>query len=178
MSLSANVLFPQETFMAGVLTFSQYLGGPDNVNIEQIFPSTQRTFTYNFSRDITGWTFNIDQQTIIVDTVAFDRNSGAPNFSNSTVIGSFPFQQISTATYVTGRVDATGIVQITTPTNMYTGPILPDARKNVPITVVGVTWRDTSSPVQINTHRWAFIQSWEPGVDPGDPTLDPAYTPV
>jgi len=161
--------------MAGVLSFSQYLGGPDNINIEQIFPSTQRTFVYNFSRNITGWTFNVDQQTIVVDTVAFDRNTGAPNFANSTVIGYFPFQQVSTSSYVTNRNDATGVVSITTPTNMYTGPILPDARKNVPITIVGVTWNDSSSPVNINTHRWAFIQSWEPGVTPGDPTTDAGY---
>jgi hypothetical protein len=161
--------------MAGVLSFSQYLGGPDNINIEQIFPSTQRTFTYNFSRNITGWTFNVDQQTIVVDTVAFDRNTGAPNFANSTVIGYFPFGQVSTGTYVTNRNDLTGVVAITTPTNMYTGPILPDARKNVPITIVGVTWTDNSSPVNINTHRWAFIQSWEPGVTPGDPAADPGF---
>jgi hypothetical protein len=161
--------------MAGVLSFSQYLGGPDDINIEQIFPSTQRTFNYNFARDITGWTFNIDQQTIVVDEVAFDRNTGAPNFANSTVIGYYPFEQITTSSYVTNRVDATGLVAITTPTGMYDGPILPDARKNVPITIVGVTWTDTASPPQINTHRWAFIQSWEPGVPPGDPTLDEAY---
>jgi hypothetical protein len=161
--------------MAGVLTFAQYLGGPDNINIEQIFPSTQRTFNYNFARSIVGWTFNVDQQTIVVDEVAFDRNTGAPNFANSTVIGYFPFEQISTASYVTIANPGTGLVNITTPTGMYDGPILPDARKNVPITIVGVTWTDGSSPTQINTHRWAFIQSWEPGVTPGDPTLNGSF---
>jgi len=161
--------------MAGVLSFSQYLGGPDDINIEQIFPSTQRTFNYNFARDITGWVFNIDQQTIVVDEVAFDRNTGSPNFANSTVIGYFPFEQITTSSYVTNRTDATGLVSITTPTGMYDGPILPDARKNVPITILGVTWTDTSNPPQINTHRWSFIQSWEPGVTPGDPAADGSY---
>lgn len=161
--------------MAGVLSFSQYLGGPDDINIEQIFPSTQRTFNYNFARNITGWTFNIDQQTIVVDEVAFDRNTGSPNFANSTVIGYFPFEQITTSSYVTNRVDATGLVSITTPTGMYDGPILPDARKNVPITILGVTWTDTSTPPQINTHRWSFIQCWEPGVTPGDPVADASY---
>lgn len=156
--------------MAGVLTFAQYLGGPDNIYIEQIFPSTQRTFNYNFARSVVGWTFNVDQQTIVVDEVAFDRNSGAPNFANSTVIGYFPFQQISTSSYVSVTNPGSGLVNITTPANMYSGPILPDARKNVPITIVGVTWTDGSSPTQINTNRWAFIQSWEPGVTPGDPT--------
>jgi hypothetical protein len=161
--------------MAGVLTFAQYLGGPDNINIEQIFPSTQRTFNYNFARNIAGWTFYIDRQTIVVNEIAFDRNTGAPNFANSTVIGYFASAVISTATFVTVTNTATGLVSITTPTNMYAGPILPDARKNVPITIVGVTWTDNSSPVQINTHRWSFIQSWEPAVTPGDPALDASF---
>lgn len=164
--------------MPGVLTFSQYLGGPDNINIEQIFPSTQRTLNYNFARNITGWTFTIEQQTIVVDTVSFDRNTGAPNFANSTVIGFFPVGVINAGTYVTNRNNAAGTVDITIPTNLYTGPILPDARKNVPITIVSVTWTDASSPAQINTHRWAFIQCYEPGVNPGDPTLDPNYTTI
>ena len=163
--------------MAGVLSFSQYLGGPDNINIEQIFPSTQRTLNYNYSRNITGWTFLVEQQTIVVDTVAFDRNTGAPNFAGSQVIGYFDAQAISNA-YITGRDNANGLINITIPTNMYTGPILPDARKNVPITIVSVTWTDASSPVQINTHRWAFIQCYEPGVTPGDPTLDINYTTI
>jgi len=164
--------------MAGVLTFSQYLGGPDNINIEQIFPSTQRTFNYNFGRSISGWTFNVDQQTIVVDEVAFDRNTGAPNFANSTVIGYFPFQQISTSSYVSVTNVGAGLVSITTPTNMYTGPILPDARKNVPITIVGVSWFDGSTPKQINTHRWSFIQCWEPSVTPGDPTGSGSYVTI
>jgi hypothetical protein len=163
--------------MAGVLTFAQYLGGPDNINIEQIFPSTQRTFNYNYARNITGWTFYVDQQTIVVDEVAFDRNSGAPNFANSKVIGYFTPAAITGAN-INVTNTATGLVSITTPTNMYTGPILPDARKNVPITVVGVTWTDNSSPAQINTHRWAFIQSWEPAVEPGDPALDGGFNPI
>ena len=164
--------------MAGVLTFSQYLGGPDNVVIEQIFPTTQRTYNYNFSTNIASWTFNVDQQTIVVNPISFDRNTGAPNFANTEVIGYFPAAIVTTATYVTVTNAAQGRVSITIPSNMYTGPILPDARQNVPITIVGVTWNDAGSPAQINTHRWAFIQSWEPGVTPGDPTLDNNYTAI
>jgi hypothetical protein len=160
--------------MAGVLSFSQYLGGPDNINIEQIFPSTQRTLNYNFSKNITGWTFDLAQQTIVVDTITFERNSGAPNFATSSVIGYFASAVVSSS-YVTNRNNSAGTVDITVPTNMYTGPILPDARKNVPITILSVTWTDTSSPAQINTHRWAFIQSYEPGVSPGDPALNANY---
>lgn len=164
--------------MAGVLTFSQYLGGPDNINIEQIFPSTQRTLNYNFGTNITGWNFNVDHQTIVVDSVAFERNTGTPNFANSSVIGFFPQGQVSTSSYVTVTNASSGLVNITIPGNLYSGPILPDARKNVPITVVGVTWTDNSNPVQINTHRWAFIQSYEPGTTPGDPILAGNYTAI
>ena len=156
---------------AGVLNFAQYLGGADNIQIEQIFPSTQRTLNYNYSRNISGWVFNVDAQTIVVDTIAFDRNTGEPNFANSNVIGYFTATVVSTSSYVVVTNASSGLVNVTVPGNLYTGPILPDARANVPITILGVTWRDSSTPVQINTHRWAFIQCWEPGVSPGDPTL-------
>lgn len=165
---------------AGVLNFAQYLGGADNIQIEQIFPSTQRTLQYNYSQNITGWTFSLDHQTIVVDTMSFDRNTGEPNFANSNVIGYFPSGVISTATYVSVTNTVAGTVNVTIPGNLYTGPILPDARANVPITIVGVTWADNSSPVNRNTHRWAFIQCWEPGVTPGDPvdSVSPLFTPI
>ena len=165
---------------AGVLNFAQYLGGPDNVQVEQIFPSTQRTLNYNYSTNITSWSFNVDYQTIVVDTVAFDRNTGQPNFANSNVIGYFPSAVISTSSYISVTNASTGLVNITIPGGLYSGPILPDARANVPITVVGVTWTDNASPKQTNTHRWAFIQCWEPAVTPGDPTLStsPLFTAI
>lgn len=164
--------------MAGVLNFSNYIGGADNVQIEQIFPSTQRTMTYNFGQDITGWTFHLDAQTIVVDTVAFDRNTGEPNFASSTVSGVFTATNISTATNVNVISESSGTVAITFPGGLYNGPVLPDARKNVPITVVGVTWQTGDLLSQVNTHRWAFIQSWEPGVTAGDPTLASGYYPI
>ena len=164
--------------MAGVLNFANYIGGADNVQIEQVFPSTQRTMTYNFGQDITGWNFHLDQQTIVVDTVAFDRNTGEPNFASSTVVGVFTSTNISTATNVNVINESSGTVAITFPGGLYSGPVLPDARKNVPITVVGVTWQTGDLLSQVNTHRWAFIQSWEPGVPAGDPTLASGYYPI
>lgn len=161
--------------MAGVLNFANYIGGADNVQIEQIFPSTQRTMTYNFGQDITGWNFDLDAQTIVVDTMSFDRNTGEPNFATSTVIGVFTATQVTTSTNVNVINASSGTVAITFPGNLYTGPVLPDARKNVPITVVGVTWSTGALLPQVNTHRWAFIQSWEPGVNAGDPTLASGY---
>lgn len=161
---------------SGILTFSQYLGGPDSVQIEQIFPSTQKTLIYNFGVDVTGWTFTSDYQTIVVDTVTFNRFTGEPNFANSRVIGSFAKAETTGAFVPEIEVAATGIVRVHVPAGMYTGAILPDARRNVPITVFSFTWADNSTPAQINTSRWAFIQSWEPDVTVGDPVDEVGYT--
>lgn len=164
--------------MAGILDFEDYIGGADEIQIAQIFPSTQKTYLYDFNVNITGWTFEMDHQTIVVDRVTFDRNTGEPNFANSVVKGFFAKAEIATGTYVTVTDAVNGMVSITIPGGLYTGPILPDARQNVPITIVGITWTTNSVPAQINTHRWAFIQSWEPDVTTGDPTLANGYTAI
>jgi hypothetical protein len=162
--------------MPGILNFQQYVGGPDSVQVEQVFPSNQRTLLYNFNTDITGWTFAVDHQTIVVDTVKFNRNTGQPNFGDSSVVGSFAKVEI-TGDFAPEVVSASaGTVKIHFPANMYAGPIIPDARKNVPITVVAITWTDDSTPAQVNTHRWALVQCWEPDVVVGDPTLAVGYT--
>lgn len=162
--------------MSGVLSFSDYLGGPDNIQVEQIFPSTKRTYAYNFNQNITGWSWAIDYQTLVVNPVTYDRN-GVPNFSSSLVIGYFPKQEVTVDSSVLNVVNATaGTVNITIPGGMYTGPIIPDARKNVPITIVGITWTTADTPTQTNSHRWAFIQCYEPDVTIGNPILDNAYT--
>jgi len=162
--------------MAGVLSFSDYLGGPDNIQVEQIFPSTKRTYAYNFNQNITGWTWAIDYQTLVVNPVTYDRN-GVPNFSSSLVIGYFPKTDVTVDSSVLNVVSASaGTVNITIPGGMYTGPIIPDARKNVPITIVGITWTTADTPTQVNSHRWAFIQCYEPDVTIGNPILDNAYT--
>lgn len=164
--------------MAGVLLFSDFLGGPDNMQLLSVFPSTQQTYTYNFGTNITGWTFELDHQTVVVNPVSFVRQTGEPNFDNSQVIGFFPKAEIDTATYVQVVNAATGVVKITIPGNLYTGPIIPDARSKVPVTIVGVTWNTADTPSQKETHRWALLQSWEPDVVPGDPTTstNPLYT--
>lgn len=164
--------------MSGILNFQQYVGGPDSVQVEQVFPSNQRTLLYNFNTDITGWSFSCDYQTIVVDSVKFNRSTGKPNFSDSTVIGTFPKVDVS-GDYVPDVISETdGTVKIHFPANMYSGAIIPDARKNVPITVFAITWTDNSTPAQVNTHRWALVQCWEPDVTPGDPTLEDDYTTI
>ena len=164
--------------MAGILNFDQYIGGPDQVKVEQVFPSNQRTLIYNFNQDITGWTFSADHQTLVVNTVQFNRNTGQPNFSNSNIIGSFAKVDLS-GDFAPSIIDAAiGTVKVVLPAGMYSGPILPDARQNVPITVFSLTWSDDSTPPQINSHRWALIQCYEPDVTIGDPVLAVGYTPI
>lgn len=165
--------------MAGVLRFSEYLGGPDNIQVEEIFPSTQRTYQYNFGQNITGWTWQIDHQTLVVDPITWDRYTGEPNFANSQVKGYFPKQELTIDSTVLTVVNAaTGLVNITIPGGLYTGPVIPDARSKVPVTIVGISWTTATTPSQTNSHRWAFIQCYEPDVTIGDPTtsVSPAYT--
>ena len=163
--------------MAGVLTFSQYIGGPDQLIMEQSFPSSQRSVIYNYGVDVSTYTFSAEYQTVVVDAVTFNRNTGAPNFANSNVIGTFPKVDV-TGSDVPSIINSTaGTVVVNFPANMYTGPLYPDARKNVPIVVFGFTWNVPNVGVtQILVHRWAFMQAWEPGVTPGDPTTQADYT--
>lgn len=156
--------------MAGVLTLGQWLGGPDNVKVESTFPSSQKTYAYNFGQNITGWTFRADYQTVVVDQIAYDR-AGEPNFASSRVIGYFPSGVISTATYITVQSAGAGTVNVTHPSGLYpeSNGILPDARQNVPLLVVSLAWTNTETPPVTNIHRVAKILAWEPGVLPVDP---------
>lgn len=162
--------------MAGVLTFAQFVGGADQLVLKQDFPSSQNSLIYNFEQNISGWTFEADYQVIVVDSLAYDRYTSEPNFANSTVIGSFAKQEITGGNAPVVIDAATGTVKFTIPANMYTGPLIPDARKNVPIAVLGFTWTTADTPTQTATHRWAVIQNWEPDVVIGDPTTDLGYT--
>lgn len=153
-----------------LLTFSQYIGGADNVKVIEMFPATQRSFTYNFGTDITNFSFKLDHQTIVVDTVAYDRNTGEPSFASSSVIGYFPTVSDVTSGNVNTISALLGTTQITIPSDRYTGQLLPDARTNVPITVFSVEWtEDNRVPPVTSLHRWAIIERWEPGVTIGDP---------
>ena len=161
-----------------VLSFKAYLGGGDNVQVIEMFPTTQKTFNYNFGVDITNYTFEADYQTLVVDTVTYDRTTGDPNFTSSTVIGYFPKAEIG-AGNINVVSAASGTVDLTIPAQRYTGNIVPDARTNVPITVVGFTWTDTGpSPSVVESHRWAIIERYEPDTPIGDVILSPGYTAI
>ena len=165
--------------MAGrLLSFKDYIGGADNVQVIEMTPSTQRTFEYNYGANVALYTFEADMQTIVVDTLAYDTATGDPNFTTSTVTGSFANAEIGSVN-ISNTDAATGIIKFTIPANRYTGNIIPDARTNVPITVVSFRWTDTSvTPNTTEGHRWAILERFEPDVVIGDPTLDSGYTPI
>lgn len=158
-----------------LLSFANYLGQANNVQVIEMFPSTQKSFTYDFSTSIVGYTFEADYQTIVLDTVTYDRTTGNPNFTDTNVTGYFANAEISNS-YIDTSTLAAGTVKFTIPSQRYTGPITPDARTNVAMTVVGFKWTDTNvTPNVTNSHRWGVIERWEPDVSPGDPTLSNAF---
>lgn len=168
--------------MAGILSASEFLGGPDNITTKQIFPSDQTSTVGTVTNDdgtpvdLTGFTFTADYQTLIVDEIAFNRLTGAPNFSKSKVIGSFPKVDLAGGFEPAILDPLAGTFIVHFPAGMYDGPIIPDARVNVPITVYSLTWSDASTPAQTFSKRWCLIQNYEPGVTVGDPTQDVNYT--
>jgi hypothetical protein len=165
--------------MGRLLDFSQYLGGPDDVEVIEMFPRQQKKFQYNFGANVSTYTFSADKQTLVLDTVTYDRDTGNINFTDTNVIGYFNnTANIGTSnanvssSYIDRSQSSTGIVTFTIPEQRYTGTILPNARENVVLTVVGFEWQDASTPPRKELHRWAIVERWEPGVTIGDPTLD------
>ncbi len=167
--------------MATILDFQTYVGGADNSVVEEQFPSTTKTYTYDFDTDITSFTFDAWYQTIVVDVVAYDRNTGEPNFTDSSIIG---FIGDGAGTQIAGgnftNNGAAGTIDFTIPADLYTGPIIPNARINVPLTVVTFEWTNPNGalPDIVESHRWCLMQRWESTVSPADPTLDSEYVPL
>jgi len=162
-----------------LLDFSQYIGGSDNVQIINLFPRSQKTFTYDFGADVSAWTFTADQQSLVLDQIAYDRVSKLPNFADSTITGYMNAStSITPGTYIDETNAALGQVDFTIPENRYTGPLLPNARKNPVMTVVSFEWESNATPPVKDSHRWAIIETWEPGVTVGDPQVSTAYVPI
>lgn len=163
-----------------LLDFKSYVGGADNVVVEDIFPSSAKTSTYDYGTDVTNYNFSAKQQTIVADVVSYDRNTGLPNFTDTKIIGFFgngSGTAIDSANIINNGV--AGTVSFTIPADLYTGPIIPSARTNVPMTIVTFTWTDTNvTPNTTESHRWCLMQRWESSVSPADPTLDSAYIPL
>lgn len=161
-----------------LLSFEKYVGGADNVQVIEMFPSTQSTFSYDYNASISSYTFSADMQTIIIDSMTYNVSDGQPNFTNANVTGSYANAEIGAANIVVTDA-AAGLVSLTIPKNRYTGNIIPDARTNVPITVVSFKWTNTGvTPNTTESHRWAVIERFEPDVTIGDPTLGAGYTAI
>ena len=150
--------------MAGrLLSFKDYVGGADNVQVIEMTPSTQRTFRYDYGANVSSYTFEADMQTIVVDTLAYDTATGDPNFTTSNISGSFANSEIGSAN-ISNVGAATGIIKFTIPANRY----LQSSGRS-------------SADISFNTtegHRWAILERFEPDVVIGDPTLDSGYTAI
>ena len=159
-----------------LLSFKNYIGGADNVQVEEVFKDTSKTFLYSYGKDITNYNFELSQQTIVVDSLTYDRTTNLPSFTDSKVIGSFANAEIS-STNVNLVSAVAGTVNITIPGGLYAGSVIPDSRGETPITVVSVKW--THSGVTPNTteeHRWALIQRYSPDRVIGQPSASSGYT--
>lgn len=159
-----------------LLDFSEYLGGADNVITIETFPRSTKSYTYNFSVDVSGYDFSADYQSILLSEVAYDRVTGLPNFSTTTVSGYFDnYAQVDS-----GQFDLTtagdGLISFTIPADRYVGNIFPSARQNVVATVVGFQWTTLSNEKHV--HRYLILERWEPGTPMGDPkeNTTPAFT--
>ena len=155
-----------------LLDFKQYLGGADQVQVIEMFPDDQKTFSYNFGQDVSGYTFTADYQSLLLDTVTYDRQTGNVNLADTTVSGYFTnTANITAGTYINNASASSGVVEFTIPANRYTGNVLPNARANVVCTVVSFQWQTDDTPIQTQRHRWAILERFDPKVGkvPGDP---------
>lgn len=163
-----------------VLSFKQYLSGSDNVQMIEMLPEHQRTFTYNYGTDITNYNFTANYSSIVVDSLTYNVNTGEPNFATSTVLG---YVGATSTAVPGGNINKTnasaGLVELTIPQNRYTGPLIPDARTNVVITILEFTWENTDQTVStFDSHRWAIIERYSADVTAGNPTSDASFVPI
>ena len=159
-----------------LLSFRDYVGGADNVQVIEMFPTDQQTFQYDFDGDVSGYTFTADYQSILLSSVTYDRVTGDPNFTDTTIAGYFDnYSAINAGTYIS-KVSGgtTGIVNFTIPEQRYTGNVIPDARTDVVGTIVSFEWETDDSPVQKRRHRWLILERFDPqsGKAPGSPRDD------
>ena len=159
--------------MAGrVLSFKDYIGGADNVQIVEMLPDQSKKYQYDYGTDVSSYTFEVDYQTIVLSNVTYDRVSGDPSFTDTQVVGYLgnTSTTVNVSTYVNNTSAATGLIDFTIPPNRYTGWIYPDARSNVVMTVMEFAWTDTSvSPNTTDSHRWGIIERYSPDAVPGNP---------
>lgn len=153
------------------LDFKSYLGGASNVLFLEAFPRTQKTYTYNYDADVSGYTFTADYQSVLLSNVTYNNITGEPNLTSTEVTGYFTNTANVSASLIDTASAATGIVNFTIPENRYTGNILPSTRANVVCTIVSFQWDTDDTPVQKDSHRYCILERFDPQVGkvPGDP---------
>ncbi len=152
--------------MAGkLLSFKNYIGGADNVQIIELFPRSQKTFTYDFGANVSSYVFTADYQSIVLDAVTYDRTTGDPSLSTTNVKGYFTnTANVNTSTFINSTSASSGIVKLTIPANRYTGNLIPNARADIVCTVLSFQWTTGDTPPQSDSHRWAIFERFEPEV--------------
>ncbi len=74
--------------MSRLLDWKSFIGGADNIISMDMFPQEQQKFTYQFGAvDVSGYTWDIDYQTVEVDSVTFNRPTAEPNYTDRRAIG-------------------------------------------------------------------------------------------
>lgn len=155
-----------------LLDFADYIGGPDTIVIE-MFPRMQRKYTYNFGANVSAYQFSADYQSIVLSSVTYDRVTGDPNFTDTTILGYFANVGTVGSAYISNASASTGVIEFTIPENRYTGKIVPNARDKVVATCVTFQWSQSTANTAIkDAHRFLVLERWEPGVTPGDPTTE------
>lgn len=161
-----------------LLNFADYIGGPDTIVLE-MFPRMQRKYTYNFNTNISAFQFSADYQSLVLSDVTYDRVTGDPSFTTTTILGSFPTVGNVSNTLISVTDAASGIVDLTIPENRYTGNIIPDARTKVVGTVLTFQWQTSNTSTAVkDAHRFLILERYEPGVPIGDPTTEAAFDPL
>lgn len=159
-----------------LLSFSQFLGGADNVKVVEMFPSNSQTYNYAFAQSVQGWTFSSVYQTLLLDSVTYDRLTGEPNFTETNVLGYWPTYTDPDPVIIDNASNGDVFYKIVP--NRYTGKIFPNARENVVMTIASFTWSRAAPSTQVESHRWGIIERYLPGDNvPGDPSLDANYIP-
>lgn len=160
-----------------LLNFADYIGGPDTIVVE-MFPRMQKKYTYNFNTNISGYQFSADYQTLVLSEVTYDRVTGDPSFTSTTILGSFASANVSNS-YISVSNASLGTVEFTIPENRYTGNIIPDARTKVVGTVVTFQWNTSNvATATKDAHRFLVLERYEPQVPVGDPTQSVGFTPL
>ncbi len=158
-----------------LLDFKSYIGGADNVVVQEMFPGDQQTFQYDFGGiDLTSYTFTADYQSLLLSSVAYDRVTGDVNFAETTVSGYFTNTANISPSFIDLTNAGTGVIGLTIPADRYTGNVLPNARTNVVATVLSFEWETGDTPPQKQRHRYCILERFDPTVGkvPGDPSLE------